>query len=289
MKRVVQFIVFFLLVPVIPVNAAESFSVSPSSLEMSLIHATQQLVVSNTSNSLQKYSYSFEPFTLSSEGKVQFTKTDSEYKRLFSQTTVTPSTIEIQPGKSVKVGITLTAKNLPKKDYYFAILIGPTPESTAADVTVSEIAPKAAVPILYSASRKVQTALYIKSFDLPTLVFSVPLAASLTLKNNGDSYERASGTISVKNLAGKTVEQIDLPQQYILSGGERNLRASGNDTILIKRTRWGIYRIIANIQTGDTSFVKSKMILAVSPLFITLLVIVSLIISGIYLRVRRYR
>ena len=113
-------------------------------------------------------------------------------------------------------------KGDPVGDYYFSVIF--TSEGTLVeDTSTSGIPAGIGMNVLLSIGPKVSATAEISEFSTSKIQSSGPVFFNLKLKNTGKHLINPKGNITVKNMFGKKVADIEILPQYVLSNSERYL------------------------------------------------------------------
>lgn len=90
------------------------------------------------------------------------------------------------------------------------------------------IAQKVASLLLIRVAGAVRESMFIKSFTAPSFSEYGPIKFDLRIENDGSVHLKPAGYISIKNILGREVEKIDLPQQRVLPQTIRDIQFEWN-------------------------------------------------------------
>ena len=187
-------------------------------------------------------------------------------------------------------------KDLPDQEFYRVLLFSTSPYPFS-DQSQSQISEGLGTVLLLTVTEAVELkkSAQIVRFDVPIIHDSLtPFAATIFVHNNGTTYFRPNGTITLEGMSGKA--EFVLTPSVILSGQTKQLTVEnlkGNhQTLFLPGLFFGKYRLTANfrLDEGTISVSETKEFYAL-PWKLTFIIVLSVltIIAGIKLRRRRKR
>ncbi|MGH7246349.1 MAG: hypothetical protein ACREGI_05470 [Candidatus Levyibacteriota bacterium] len=111
-------------------------------------------------------------------------------------------------------------KDEPASDYYFSILFI-SKDIYNGQSTISSLAGGIAINVLLSVGPTDKTNGYITDFSAPLYIQKGPIPFHVSVENTSKHFITPQGTITIKNMFGQTIGQINLLPVNILSGTDR--------------------------------------------------------------------
>ena len=185
---------------------------------------------------------------------------ENEDKVFFSQIQVLD---EATPVKSLSLGPKQKkdlfvkmdiAKDIPQKDYYFSIQFIAKADTLALEkeTNYSQILGGISLIVLASIGKQDAKAV-IEDFSAPFFATKSSVPFVITIKNKGTHLISPIGTITIKNMFGQMVGQIDIPVANILKESTRSINLSWDRHFI-----FGLYTATLDIAVSEESLVFSK-------------------------------
>lgn len=178
-----------------------------------------------------------------------------------------------QQQKELTVKIDLTNTDLGQ-DYYFSVIFltnkpAYQPQKIGSNLSsYSTINAGVASNVLVSTGEQAENSAGIEKFSTSTYLNQGPVGFTLKAYNNGSNYIQAQGAISIKNMFGQVVGDIEIPPTIVLASSKRYLRSklSTDQTqssdlpqvVWDKKFLLGVYEAKLNMQFSDKSPVITR-------------------------------
>lgn len=179
---------------------------------------------------------------------------------------ITGLTLGPKQKRQLKIKIDL-ADIKEARDYYFSVIFLTKPQ----DFTPTEIDEKDSknsfstisagvgsnIIVSIGQSTGQPNPLAIEEFSTSKYSQSGPLPFTLKIQNNSSNYVSPKGEVSIKNMFGQTIGNVDLPKSNILANSSRYLyttdKSSSTPTLVWKeKFLLGFYEAKLSIQAADT-------------------------------------
>lgn len=193
--------------------------------------------------------------------------------------------------KTLKLNLDIP-KDEPLSDYYFSVLF--VSENTLEDsLSQLKIQGGIATNVLLSIKgkppligAKATSIAKIVEFSTPSLLEKGPVPFRFRLKNQSNHFITPQGTISIKNIFGKTIGKIKLSPVNILVNTIRSQETLWQETFLL-----GPYTATLNINPSDKepALIKSISFFVFPLRALLILITIAYIILFIKNRLKRYR
>lgn len=112
--------------------------------------------------------------------------------------------------------------NYRQPDYYFSVIFL-SQETTDGKINHSQILGGVATNVLLSVDANAKAKGQIEGFTAPSFVKNGPLPFTIKIKNTGDHFTSAHGSILIKNIFGQIVGKIYLSPANILANSTRKI------------------------------------------------------------------
>ena len=142
----------------------------------------------------------------------------------------------------------------------------------------------------------------IDTYETPWLKLGGPVPFLLRVSNDGTHYISPSGTVTIKNMFGQTVDKVQIPKSVILAGTSRTFTSTtsqttatdkqllaGSTIVWPEKFLLGVYTATLDLSLSDEGPVVTKSIrFTVLPLiFILGFILLIAALSYIYLRIKK--
>lgn len=180
--------------------------------------------VTNPTKNTVSVKMEVEDFTaMGEEGQVKVEEQKDHTYSLKRWVTTTPSEFTLAPNESKVVNFKIVVpKNAEPGGKYGSILATVTgvvtPEGTGASIQ-----PKVGSLVLLSVSGKIVENLDIKEFSAPKFLDKGPVKFTLRFENKGTVHLRPRGIVSIYDIFGKKLADLEIPQQNVLPGAIRKV------------------------------------------------------------------
>lgn len=289
------------------VLVAEALTISPARLELTADPGTvvsSEFTIVNEQDVDQVYYTSVENFEAQGEsGTPNFTTV----KEGFSSWVQVVEKVEIKKGEKVKIPFTVTVpQGADAGGHFAAIFLSTIPPSTGAgEVSVGA---KVGMLMLLKVSGDIKEDGGVVSFTVKNgsrFVTSLPVDFVYRFNNNGNDRVKPTGTTTIKNMIGSTVESLNANTNdgNVLPGSIRRFEmtwgkeapipasASFMDHVSYQMRNFalGVYSANLNLTFGTKTAEKS-MYLFVLPwhLLVVILLVVAVILLGLSFVLKRY-
>jgi len=214
---------------------------------------TKTITVENTGTSSTEVSLNLVDWWRTPEGQLQFFSPGSQDNSCGEWLLYSPGSLTIPPKESRDVTVEMQVPtNLTALGDHWAMLLiqesGSTSEGqnqVATRITINYI-----VKIFFDdPSYKEKTAKITKI----EVVEKNPLTLALVVENTSQSYLRAGGTVSIRNLQGETEKEIEVEQFGILPEATREIRVTASEKPSLPT---GQYYAIAVMDFGGDHLVQ---------------------------------
>lgn len=255
-----------------------------------------KITIQNESDQNVTYNIFLMPFKQNSEinGTVEFDKSLLPvYKNIFSKIQVseenrTVTEVKLAPKQKKDLNLRIVIpKDEKPRDYYFSVLF--ISSALGGSETNSFTGSRAGIAtnVLLSLGPKTSTTGNITEFSSPKFVTKGPVEFKVKLENTSSHYITITGNITVKNIFGQYVGNINLDSVNVLSNSSRTLGSpfiSWDEKFLL-----GIYEAEVTIALSEEGPILNKSLTFFAfPIELVLGIIVILIlITGIIRRVRK--
>lgn len=277
---------------------------------------TLDFSVINEANTAITVTPLFQPFKAkNSLGQISYT---NEVPSFFNQMVVKvdggrTNLIELSPGEektvTLEIPISIDSKST---DYYFSLIMMSRPhdaETNNSPNTISgysSISGGVASHVILSLNPEPVRDIRLKEFKVPLFSQKSPVNFYLEVSSENNNYSRIHGKIVTKNIFGKIVDTLDIPETRILSKSTRVLQGKSNfisldvvdnnqkDSKNISNTGLlngnhlfpGIYRAELHLEAPGMSLpIKQTSYFSVAPIEL-IVVLIILIIGGFIIKSR---
>jgi len=230
---------FFGIFVIAQESTTRGLAISPLTFELSANPGDSlenKIKVSNPSESTISIKMEVEDFTATGEmGYVVVEETENETYSLKKWVRTTPEEFTLKPGEQKFVTFIIDVpENAEPGGKYGSVLAAITgvvgPEGSGVAV-----AQKVGALVLLSVSGEIKEEIKVKEFFAPCFSEYGPIPFTLRFENTGTVHGRPRGLVSVTNIFGKQVANIEFPQKNVLPGAIRKVETSWNQNWL-----WGI-------------------------------------------------
>lgn len=182
--------------------------------------------------------------------------------------------------------ITLSVAPSPKfdhQDYYFSLLALVSPSGNSGQIS-TVLGVSSAVLISVS---PVDPSVTISKFKAPSFLIHGPVTFSVRLKNSTNTLVKTSEKLTIKNMLGKKVAEISLPQTLLLAKATRKL--DGDSGISWKENHlFGLYTATLEVGVNGKTILTSQRHFTAMPVMASIVVsIILLFLITMYLRVMK--
>ncbi|MBI2113450.1 MAG: hypothetical protein HYT50_02635 [Candidatus Wildermuthbacteria bacterium] len=226
-------IFFFAGVPLLARAQSSGLSISPLTFEMSARQGemlSNMIKVTNIGSApLQVYMETRNFSPVGEEGQIAL-REDQGQGTLASWIRISPETFTLRPGQKQEVQFSVSVPAGAAFGGHYASLLA----SFAGTQTQggSRVAQKVGSLLLLQVAGQAQEQLSVASFEGPGFSEYGPLAFSFRFENTGNVHLKPRGYLEVKNMLGKEVAKIQLPQKNVLPNSVRKVEVSWDDRFL---------------------------------------------------------
>jgi len=221
--------------------------------------------------------------------KLLRTKNENEDKVFFSKIQVLDKTTPIrdlnlapQQKKDLFVKIDVD-KNDPQKDYYFYIQFISKENKIDKDTSYSQILGGASLTVLMSVGKENPKAT-LEEFSSQAFIDRPLVPFVIKIKNTGQHFITPYGIISIKNVFGQTVSQIDIPLTNILKESEKLIKVPWSKSFIL-----GLYTATLDLSISEEGPVFSRslsfFVLPLRPILTAIILI--LVVILLFMRIKK--
>jgi len=219
-----------------------------------------------------------------------------------------PKTFKIGPNEIKKLRLVVNIEDgAPIGDYYFSVIFISN-DNNSIQSSGSTAPSGIATNVILSVGEKGEPNGEITSFKSPFFFDQGPVPFTLLLSNKSDHFVVPRGKIDIKNIFGKTVGEINILPQYILSNSSRfmlntdqaspssalqdtlgKLKPKTNILVWNEKYLFGLYTAKVTVALSETGpiLTSSSAFIAFPISYVVAFAFIVLIMAGIYLRVKK--
>ena len=146
------------------------------------------------------------------------------------------SRLKIAPKQTKKLALKVTIpKDEPPSDYYLTIIFLSKQAENEIKESNSITTGGVGVNLLLSVGPKSQTTAVLEEFSTPFFTEAGPVPFTVRLKNTSQHFLYPQGVITVKNMFGQTIGQIELLPVNVLAGSTRAFPSKEQFSFLAER------------------------------------------------------
>lgn len=247
---------------------------------------TNEIKVSNPTENTVSVKMEVEDFTAMGEtGQVKVEEIENETYSLKKWVAITPAEFVLEPGGQKFVSFTVEVPENAEPGGKYGSILATLTGAIGPEVTGVAIAQKLGALLLLSVSGEIKEDIVVKEFSAPNFSEYGPIDFNIRFENLGTVHLKPRGLVTVTNLFGKEAANIEFPQQNVLPGAVRKIKASWNENWL-----WGIkYQatLVGSYGSSNTPF-SAVTTFWTFPWKVGLGILVVLVLT-IYLTVRIWR
>ena len=175
---------------------------------------------------------------------------------LASWVTATPSAFRLDAGKSMSVEFTILVPLDAEPGGHYSSVLATVSASPLEGGGVA-IAQKIGSLLLLSVAGDVEEGIIIKEFSVQNFSEYGPITLLTRLENTGTIHVKPRGFILIKNILGKEVAKIDLPQKNVLPRSIRRIEVTWGERLMFGKyeaTLIAIYGTTNQPLSSVTSF-----------------------------------
>lgn len=258
---------------------ASGLSISPVSFELSADpgdRLVNQMKLHNPTQDTMSVKMKIEDLTASGdEGQVVLMEPidDSSYS-IARWITVTPTEFELEPGGEQYVTFEINVPETAEPGGHYGSIVASLSGATQ-EVTGSSVGNERGSLVLLRVSGNVEEELLVDTFDVPSFSEYGPIVFDVTFENVGNVHVKPEGFVTVTNLAGNEVVQLELPANNVIPGAKRQA-----DVTWDKKNVIGRYTatLVANYGEGNQEVITDSVTFTVFPWKVALVVFAVLLI-----------
>lgn len=281
MRNIIFLLLLFVLFPA-SAHAKTAISVQPSVVYVNQASPSAHIVVRNSGDSEVTIEYTslyLEPQSdgllipkVGSKERPQITRTDS---------TQDSSVLTIPAQSSVPLSFSIKKS---QTTYVPGIMFFSQPHDIPADKTSTSLSGGIVVPILFKGNTHPYS-LSVTHYKASSVVFSNSAEFTASVKNNTADIAELTGLLTIRNIMGNEVKRYEIPHTIVF----------GNQTRTLDTIQWepklliGLYTTELQLKFGDGITTHKRFLIGLPVPFAIFLFFAGLIVSGICLRVVKYR
>lgn len=194
-----------------------------------------KIKVSNPTESTISVKMEVEDFTAYGElGEVRVQEQEDKTYSLKKWVKTSPTEFTLKPNEQKVVTFVINVpKNAEPGGKYGSVLATIT-GAVGPEATGVAIAPKVGALVLLSVSGKIKEEINVKEFSAPRFSEFGPITFTIRFENTGTVHVRPRGFVTITNIFGREVADVEFPQQNVIPGAVRKVEAKWNKAWL-----WG--------------------------------------------------
>ncbi|MCA9376383.1 DUF916 domain-containing protein [Candidatus Nomurabacteria bacterium] len=263
-------------------------AISPTTFELTADPGdtkTDVLKVYNPTDAPLTVSMKVEDFApIGDEGQVVLSEPgENSTFSIAAWTTITPSEFTIQPLEQVIVDVVFAVPSNAEPGGHYGSIVASLSGGTQ-DVTGSAVGNDRGSLVLMAISGDIEEELSVSEFSAPSFSEYGPIDFGLLFKNNGNVHVIPAGFVTIKNLRGDEVGQLEIPKdKRVLPGFERRADLSWDEKNLIGRYT---ATLVVNYGSGSQEVLTDSITFTVFPwkvglgVGVGILAVVLLIVKG---------
>lgn len=225
-----------------PVNAQDGsvgLSISPVTFELSAEagdRLIEQVKVFNPTQSPMTVRMKVEDFTaVGDEGQVALMEPDENYTYSLARwVTVAPSEFILEAGKQQYVTVEISIPSSAEPGGHYGSIVASL-SGAVQDVTGSAVGNERGSLILLRVAGNVEEALLIDTFSAPSFSEYGPIPFEIKFENIGNVHVKPKGFVTITNMSGKEIAQLEIPERNVLPGAKRQADLEWSETNMIGR------------------------------------------------------
>ena len=222
------------------------------------------------------------------EGAIEIAEEDTPYS-LANWIQVTPSgDTTVEPGQTADFEVVISVPENADPGGHFGSVVFQTIPQQRQD-SAAAVSQEVATVILVRVPGDVTEELAIKSvkaFGSPIFASNTPITIEAVVENFGNVHLKPTGTVSVTNVFGKQVDNMEIESNNVIPGAERKMNAAWEDPGF----RFGPYTArITMVYGKDNQIITAQTTFWVIPLKQTIPTIIALVVAVYFLYKGRRR
>ncbi|GAB4159172.1 MAG: hypothetical protein Fur003_2970 [Candidatus Dojkabacteria bacterium] len=249
---------------------------------------TNQIKIYNPTSNSANVSIGVEDFKpVGDQGDVVLsepTVNDFTYS-IASWTQIVPSTFTLEPGKQQIVTYKINVPATAEPGGHYGSIVA-TISGGQSNVSGSSVGSKRGALILLRVSGDIKESLIVDNFETKSFLQEGPVDFTLKFKNTGNVHLKPTGFITITNMFGKKVAEIEIPQKNVIPDAVRDVSTSWKADKL-----FGQYTatVVANYGNTSQQVVTESLAFTVFPLKKALILFAILALVGLVLFLGRKR
>jgi cytochrome bd-type quinol oxidase subunit 1 len=220
-------------------EGARGLTISPLTFELTANPGDSlenKIKVANPTDSSISIKMEVEDFTAMGEtGQVKVEEMENETYSLKKWVKTNPVEFTLEPKEQKFVTFAIDVpKNAEPGGKYGSVLATITGAVRPEETGVA-IAQKVGALVLLSVSGEIKEEVNVKEFSAPGFSEYGPVPFTVRFENTGTIHERPRGFVTITNIFGKEVANVEFPQQNVIPGAIRKIEAKWN-----KNWLWGL-------------------------------------------------
>lgn len=284
--RILLTVLFLLMYTTSPVHAVREFTVNPPIIELKQ-QTRNQITITNRSSEELTIEHSLVSLQSDTTGILTPITKVSIPSTITLEGTNDSNTIILTPNTSKSLVLTYIPPVSHENDL-LGIEFTSISKDTADDRSMSKLESAIIVPLIIS-NPNAYSHLSNVMFSAPVFIGNNSVAFDIAAQNTGENPIKVVGTVTIRNILRHTVASFDITPRYLLSGQTREFldtkgsKLTWDPTLLI-----GFYQAELRLQYNNEEIVERQILVGVPVKQTIILFSCLLILSGIYLRVRKY-
>ncbi len=261
------------------VDDASGLSISPVTFDRTADpgdRLVEQIKLYNPTQDTMTVNMKIEDLTASGdEGQVVLMEPvdDSSYS-IAKWITVTPTEFVLEPGDEQFVTFEIKVPETAEPGGHYGSIVASLSGATQ-QVTGSSVGNERGALVLLRVSGNVEEELLVDLFEAPNFSEYGPVLFDITFENIGNVHVKPKGFVTITNLAGNEVVQLQLPENNVIPGAKRQA-----DVTWDKKNIVGRYTatLVANYGDGNQEVITDSITFTVFPWKLALVVLVVLVV-----------
>lgn len=267
-KALLLSLAVLLFTPLNPIYAQDEagLSISPVVFELNANPGdtiTNQIKLYNPTEYPLSVEMIAEDFTpVGEEGKVVLSEAeDNSTFSIASWTTISPASFIIKPEEQVIVSYTIVVPQNGEPGGHYGSIVASLSGGTQ-EVSGSSVASKRGALVLLRIAGNVEEKIRVNTFETDSFSEYGPIDFSLKFENVGNVHVRPAGFITITDMFGKQVAEIELPQNNVIPTAIRQADVTWEEENLI-----GKYTatVVANYGSASKQVVTDVVTFTVFP------------------------
>lgn len=220
-------------------NNQVGLTISPLNFEFSANPGDKienKIKVSNPTKNTFSVKMEVEDFTaMGEEGQVKVEEQQNHTYSLKRWVTTSPSEFTLAPGEYKVVTFTIDVPSNAEPGGKYGSILATVTGTVSPEGTGATLKPKVGALVLLSVAGRIEEKVDIKEFSSPKFLNSGPVNFTLRFENKGTVHVMPRGIITITDIFGKKLADIEIPQKNVLPGAIRKVQATWNKKWLFGR------------------------------------------------------